>query len=152
MYTDTDTACILPIHTWGHNAETHSSAPLINALPDLLELASTTAAAAGAAGTPENSLDDSLAADDGPSLIIALETDSHDPNAWKPESFVRGIQIVQWTLLAKRAHPIMLDVVGRGLAAAKRRRETALLANHGGEAESAEHDPDVLEWTGPGPL
>lgn len=141
VYTDTDTACILPIHAWGKNPSTRSSLPLVAALPELLDLAGATRDTAGKA----------LEADDGPSLVIALESDSRDPNTWRDESFVRGIQVVQWTLLAKRGHPIMLDVIGRALSASQA-RHAAEQPVEDGENQPEAHSPGVLDWTGPGAL
>ncbi|ORY25623.1 hypothetical protein BCR39DRAFT_471209 [Naematelia encephala] len=123
VYTDTDTACVRPLSQWAVSPDRPTTHPLAQSLPTLLELA-----------------DESLSTqEDSPALIVALEADAPDLNTdWRGESFVRGIQVVQWTIQAKRAHPILLDVLGRGLREAKRVREAE---------ERGEED---LEWTGPG--
>lgn len=72
-------------------------------------------------------------------MIIALENDSpSEGNDWRSDSFVRGIQLAQWTILSKPFHPILLDVLGQSLSTSKSVR--------GGDMAP----PDILEWTGPG--
>ncbi|WRT67852.1 uncharacterized protein IL334_004826 [Kwoniella shivajii] len=136
VYTDTDTACVRPISEWGKNAIKHNSInPLIEALPQLISLSN------------QNHLYniDSPIEDDSPSLIVALEIDSPASGSdWRSETFVRGIQIVQWTIAAKKGHPVFLDVIGHALDKVQELREV--------EEKGWENDDlqDILEWSGPG--
>ncbi|WVW84759.1 hypothetical protein I302_106794 [Kwoniella bestiolae CBS 10118] len=132
IYTDTDTACVLPVSQWGKNADHHRSTnPLLEALPQLLSLSS--------------SHPDIPDTDDSPSLIIALENDSPSSGSdWRAETFVRGIQVVQWTIASRKGHPVFLDVVGHALDKVRELRE---VEERGWEVGD---EQDILEWSGPG--
>ena len=79
--------------------------PLLSSLPHLVRLAG-------------QSLDNGPK-DDGPSLLVAIEGDSSvDGVDWREASLVRGLQVAQWTILAKPGHPVMMDVLGRALRTA----------------------------------
>ncbi|KAK4684830.1 hypothetical protein P7C73_g5330, partial [Tremellales sp. Uapishka_1] len=136
VYTDTDTACVRPISSWASSPDTTLTHPLIISLPHLIDLAST------ASSEPERY----TTGDEAPSLVVAIESDAvSDGKNWRGESFVRGIQIVQWTLLAKPHHPVLLDVLGRALRTARDVREAEERTEQGQGAA-----PNVLDWTGPG--
>ena len=149
VYTDTDTACIRSIPEWAEHPDEPSVHPLLTSLPHLVRLAD------------QSPIEE--ASGDGPSLLVSIEHDSSmtgDPN-WREVNIARGLQVSQWTILAKQGHPILMDVIGRALRIAKAIREA--------EEEGREVDvPDVvsaplnqlvvylspaqLEWTGPGAL
>ncbi|WVQ83100.1 hypothetical protein IAT38_005238 [Cryptococcus sp. DSM 104549] len=136
VYTDTDTASVLPISQWGKDPTTTSPHPLLTALPHLLAISS-----------PSSPADLFPSADSPPALLVSLEVDA--PNSgvdWKSESFARGIQVVQWTIMAKRGHPVLLDVIGHGL---RRAREVRDMERDGRE-EVSDKDANILEWSGPG--
>ncbi|OCF54827.1 hypothetical protein L486_07482 [Kwoniella mangroviensis CBS 10435] len=137
IYTDTDTACIRPISEWGKNPiKYQSDNPLIEALPQLSSLSSS---------STHERYPISVEADDAPSLIVALEVDSPASNTdWRSETFVRGIQIVQWTIASKKGHPILLDVIGHALEKVRELREAE---ERGWEVDD---EQDILEWSGPG--
>lgn len=132
VYTDTDTACVKPVSEWASNPSLlHSSDPILNAIPALTALAT---AQTG-----------SLEGDSGPGLLVAIETDSLATGAdWRDETFARGLQIVQWTLMAKPDHPVMLDVLGRALRKAKELRLSETAPTNKEDAKG------ILDWTGPG--
>lgn len=55
--------------------------------------------------------------------MISIEVDAKQQEIdWRPD-FVRGIQVVQWTILSKPGHPVLLDVLGRALGTARRVRK-----------------------------
>ncbi|WWC70845.1 uncharacterized protein I206_104797 [Kwoniella pini CBS 10737] len=138
VYTDTDTACIRPISQWGSNAlNFHFNNPLIEALPQLLSLSKD-----NENSKYPNELEN---IEDSPSLIIALENDSPASGSdWKADTFVRGLQVVQWTIAAKKGHPILLDVIGHALNKVEELRKA-----QEGDVE-VNDEQEILEWSGPG--
>nr|XP_018262276.1 uncharacterized protein I303_05292 [Kwoniella dejecticola CBS 10117]OBR84434.1 hypothetical protein I303_05292 [Kwoniella dejecticola CBS 10117] len=140
VYTDTDTACIRPISQWGDSAvKHHADSPLIEALPQLLSLSKS-------AGRTDPEIA-GVEEDDSPSLIIALENDSPASGSdWEADTFVRGLQVVQWTMAAKKGHPILLDVIAHALNKVDELR----IARKSGLV--IDEEQDILEWSGPGAL
>jgi len=129
VYSDSDTACVLPLAQWAKNPIIHPLHPLEVALPHLLSVMP---------GQPPAYIDPV------PSMIVSVELDAIAyPRDWRGLSYVRGIQIVQWTIKADRGHPILLDALGHALRTAKQVRE----AEERGETPVI---PDVLNWSGPG--
>lgn len=135
VYTDTDTACVRSIKDWGTNADLHTTSPLISALPTLLSLLESDrschddspSSASTCSPTISSSNDQAIIKDQPPNMILALEMDApHMGNDWREETFARGIQVVQWTLLSQAYHPILLDVLGRALRTARNVRESRL--------------------------
>ena len=79
-----------------------------------------------------------------PTMTVSVELDAvFYKRDWREQTYVRGIQIVQWTIKSDAAHPILLDVLGHALRVAKRVRE----AEERGEDTEI---PEVLDWSGPG--
>ena len=75
-----------------------------------------------------------------PGIIVSLESTGID-SEWKRKTFVRGIQIVQWTMAAKSCHPIFIDA----LAHVVKKYQEAI------KQGTANSDTlDILDWTGPG--
>ncbi|EIW73490.1 hypothetical protein TREMEDRAFT_16005, partial [Tremella mesenterica DSM 1558] len=132
VYTDTDTACIKPIEEWTREYDIAVVDPLVAALPTLARLAQPKV---------EEHEDEDMDEDEEPALVIALENDVlYDGGDWRQQTFARGLQIVQWTLLAKPNHPVMLDVLGRGLRKARKSRLEGI----------SQRSENILDWTGPG--
>nr|XP_031864275.1 uncharacterized protein CI109_000188 [Kwoniella shandongensis]KAA5531347.1 hypothetical protein CI109_000188 [Kwoniella shandongensis] len=139
IYTDTDTASVLPISEWARNpVKALSSVPMLDVLPQLVEMAQPQTLhhlepfQAHEVPTEQDE-------EDSPSLLVALEIDAPDSETdWKDEGFVRGIQVVQWTIMAKKGHPVLLDVIGRALRQAEE------------VAEGGKRDVNILDWSGPG--
>jgi alpha 1,6-mannosyltransferase len=127
IYTDVDTALIRPFDEWGTHDVIDYTDHLLESLPILTSI----------------NVSSSSHTSSPPSVIVALETDgSLSRKIWQERSFVRGIQIVQWTIASSRSHPIFLDVIGRAV----KKWEEAV--SKGLTLE----DLDPLEWTGPGPF
>ena len=61
----------------------------------------------------------------------------------------RGLQITQWTFLARPGHPVFLDALGHALKEAEEVARLTEEAESRGEEYVAE---SALEWTGPGVL
>lgn len=77
-------------------------------------------------------------------MILSVEIDAPASGRdWRAETFARGLQIVQWTILSQKAHPILLDVIGHALRIAKSVREAE-------ERGQSVHHPNILDWSGPG--
>jgi alpha 1,6-mannosyltransferase len=135
LYTDTDTACVLPIQKWAMNPEKRYPHPLAASLPFLLEMIPH-----GHSGL-SNDTEYNVPLDIRPppaSLIVAIEIDAPETgNDWREESFVRGIQVAQWTIMARRGHPVLLDVLGRALRMATDIRERE-------ESGQVVEEPDVV--------
>lgn len=75
-----------------------------------------------------------------PALVVALESDApRTGDSWQDQTFSRGMQLVQWTLLSSTGHPIMLDASTRALDRLREAREST------GKGKGS-----VLELTGPG--
>jgi len=117
VYTDTDTACVRPIDDWATNPEKRQDHPLLESLPYLWRIVEQGDKIPG-------NISDQIPGDDRPSLLVALEADAkHTGQDWRKDSLVRGLQIAQWTILAKKGHPVMLDVLGKALSTARDIRE-----------------------------
>jgi alpha 1,6-mannosyltransferase len=114
VYTDTDTACVRPIDDWALHPDQKQSHPLLDSLPDLIRLIDEKTETVGTKDEGGG----------GPSLLVSIEADArHTGQDWRKDTLVRGLQIAQWTILAKRGHPILLDVLGRALMTARAIRE-----------------------------
>jgi alpha 1,6-mannosyltransferase len=113
LYTDTDTACTRPVNDWEIYPRPTSIHPLIASLPYLLNISEPNIQ------RPVLDLSQS-----DPSLVVAVEVDSpHTGKDWRFDQYVRGIQIVQWTIMAKKGHPVLLEVLGKALDIAREIRE-----------------------------
>lgn len=119
VYTDTDTACVRPISDWAQNPNKPVINPLLTSLPHLVRLIEQSLFT----GADKDGGDDG--SETGPSLVVAIEGDcKQDEGDWRGDGLVRGLQVAQWTILAKPGHPVMMDVLGRALKFAKIVRET----------------------------
>ncbi|KAL0255722.1 hypothetical protein I308_100529 [Cryptococcus tetragattii IND107] len=135
VYTDTDTASVLPIAQWAPNPDVAAIAPLLTAIPQLISIIQ----------DPSQSHFSTISTSE-PSLVVAIESDALSTGVnWKEQSFTRGIQIVQWTIMANRGHPVLLDVIGMALRKCEEIRQMEL--NNG---EVRKEDVNILDWSGPG--
>ncbi|TYJ58851.1 hypothetical protein B9479_000283 [Cryptococcus floricola] len=142
VYTDTDTASVLPLERWGISHKTYPPDPLLSSLPHLVSLISSSSSSSPPP-PPEDETE--------PNLIVAIEVDALATNAnWQKQSFVRGLQVVQWTIVGKRGHPVFLDVIGHALGWGEKVRAEEQRGKRDGEAESEKKDGEILEWSGPG--
>ena len=131
VYTDTDTSAVRAIETWGRNDPLVLTTPLQALLPVLAALP---------VMAPLDALKATGGSHQAPALIVALESDApRTGDAWREQTFSRGMQLVQWTLLSTTGHPIMLDASTRAL---DRLREAREATGQGKES--------VLDLTGPG--
>ncbi|KAK8858639.1 hypothetical protein IAR55_002868 [Kwoniella newhampshirensis] len=140
IYTDSDTASVLPISQWARNPiQAQSPVAMLEVLPRLLRMAHSAWTGVDDVGFQTILEPEGHDRDGGPSLLVALEIDAPDSGTnWREEGFVRGIQIAQWTIMAKKGHPVLLDVVGRALRRGKEVKD-------GGN-----RDVNILDWSGPG--
>jgi len=133
VYSDTDTTCIRPIADWGRDPDVRYAHPVEALLPELLRTAS-----------PMSDSHPDTIVTSAPSLVVAVEMDAWGTDwDWRGYKFVRGIQIVQWTIMGSKGHPVFLDVLGQALRQAKAIRETE-------ERGDTVAEPRVLDWSGPG--
>nr|KIR49823.1 alpha-1,6-mannosyltransferase [Cryptococcus bacillisporus CA1280] len=129
------TASVLPIAQWARNPAVAAIAPLLTAIPQLISIIQ----------DPSQSLFSTISTSE-PSLVVAIESDALSTGAnWREQSFTRGIQIVQWTIMANRGHPVLLDVIGMALRKCEEIRQMEL--NNG---VVRKEDVNILDWSGPG--
>nr|KIR89325.1 alpha-1,6-mannosyltransferase [Cryptococcus tetragattii IND107] len=129
------TASVLPIAQWAPNPDVAAIAPLLTAIPQLISIIQ----------DPSQSHFSTISTSE-PSLVVAIESDALSTGVnWKEQSFTRGIQIVQWTIMANRGHPVLLDVIGMALRKCEEIRQMEL--NNG---EVRKEDVNILDWSGPG--
>lgn len=83
VYTDTDTAPVIPISEWGQPYTTGTD-PLLSHLSTVLSSSGTST------DKPE----------DEPALVLSVESDAIDFgwDDWRSVGLVRAVQIVQWTM------------------------------------------------------
>ncbi|WVQ72773.1 hypothetical protein IAR50_002333 [Cryptococcus sp. DSM 104548] len=144
VYTDTDTASVLPLERWGISHDTHQTDPLLRTLPHLVSLLSSSSSPSSPPPPPPED-------ETEPNLIVAIEVDAPATNAkWQKQTFARGLQVVQWTIVGKRGHPVFLDVVGHALGWGEKVRIDEQRGKRTGEAEREKKDGEILEWSGPG--
>ncbi|OXG26687.1 alpha-1,6-mannosyltransferase [Cryptococcus neoformans Ze90-1] len=135
IYTDTDTASVLPIAQWARNPTIAPVDPLLTAIPQLISIIQDPSQSL--APTPSTSK---------PSLVVAIESDALSTGAnWREQSFARSIQIVQWTIMANRGHPVLLDVIGMALRKSQEIRQMG-----SNNEEVRKEDVNILDWSGPG--
>ena len=133
VYSDTDTACIKPIDEWARDPEVRYAHPIEAHLPALL-----------ARAHPSTGQYSFTASSHEPSLVVAVEMDAHGIDwDWRGYKFAREIQIVQWTIMGSKGHPVFLDVLGYTLRQARSIREAE-------ERGDIFNEPRVLDWSGPG--
>lgn len=79
-------------------------------------------------------------------ITIAIESSKQRPDWYK--WYDRQTQFVQWTIMAKRGHPLLLEVIARIVeeTARKVRAGKASVEVH----EHATRVMNIMEWTGPG--
>ncbi|KAF8311556.1 hypothetical protein DL93DRAFT_2098693 [Clavulina sp. PMI_390] len=126
IYTDTDTALVKPFDQWTEGAEDLTDSRIIS--NHHRSHNHTLPSEAHTAG-----------------LVVAVEK-SGDPS-WRALTLSRGFQVVQWTIAARRGHPVFLDILWRIVVRWIRETEGAGTT----EMVDATDVASVLNWTGPGP-
>ncbi|KAK9383451.1 nucleotide-diphospho-sugar transferase [Kockiozyma suomiensis] len=77
-------------------------------------------------------------------LVIGIEADP-DREDWH-DWYARRVQFCQWTIMAKKGHPVLVDIVSHITTETIRRRAAnALVLPKSNEAGS-----QIMDWTGPG--
>lgn len=87
---------------------------------------------------PENSKLNSIG------LAIGIEADPDRPD-WA-EWYARRIQFVQWTVVGKRGHPFLRELIARIVEETLRKQELGMLKR----VEGKDAGGDIMQWTGPG--
>lgn len=77
-------------------------------------------------------------------MVLAIEADP-DRSDWA-EWYARRIQFVQWTVMAKRGHPLLRELIARIVEETLRKKELGTLK----KVEGKDAGGDVMNWTGPG--
>lgn len=75
---------------------------------------------------------------------IGIEADPDRPD-WA-EWYARRIQFVQWTIIGKRGHPFLRELISRIVEETFRKEKSSLLKSIEGKDEGG----DIMSWTGPG--
>ncbi|KAJ9091100.1 hypothetical protein QFC20_007732 [Naganishia adeliensis] len=127
VYTDTDTAPVIPISEWGQPYTTGTD-PLLSHLSTVLSSSGTST------DKPE----------DEPALVLSVESDAIDFgwDDWRSVGLVRAVQIVQWTMAARPGHPVFLDAIGRTL---RKTEELAILEQQAQETGEPFTPPSALD-------
>ncbi|KAJ9095653.1 hypothetical protein QFC21_005525 [Naganishia friedmannii] len=166
---DTDTACVRPIRDWPGIRENHweittKTDPILSVLPNVYDLLSVASihdtrhdTESISTGGVRNRMAE-LEAFEPPRLVVALEYDHWVPGSqdWRELGFSRGMQFVQWTMMAQPGHPVFLDTLNRIMRDVETHRvlqqRDSQKGAQGEEEESARYDRllDVLDFTGPG--
>jgi alpha 1,6-mannosyltransferase len=79
-----------------------------------------------------------------PGLIIGIESDPDRPD-WH-EWYARRIQFCQWTIQAKKGHPMLRELIAHITDLTLTRKKKGTLKKVLGKDEGG----DIMEWTGPG--
>ncbi|KAJ9111367.1 hypothetical protein QFC19_001135 [Naganishia cerealis] len=95
---------------------------------------------------------------ESPRLVVALEYDHWTSGGggqeWRELGLARGMQFVQWTMMAQPGHPVLLDTLSRIIKDVEinRVRDSPSHGTNGEEGESENRDRllEVLDFTGPG--
>ncbi|KAK9375468.1 nucleotide-diphospho-sugar transferase [Lipomyces chichibuensis] len=77
-------------------------------------------------------------------LVVGIEADPDRPD-WH-DWYARRVQFCQWTILAKRGHPVVLRIVSHITTETLRRKVTGTLDL----PKSKDAGSQIMNWTGPG--
>lgn len=77
-------------------------------------------------------------------LVVGIEADPDRPD-WA-EWYARRIQFCQWTIQAKKGHPMLRDLIARITELTLERKKNGNLKKTLGKDEGG----DIMNWTGPG--
>lgn len=77
-------------------------------------------------------------------LVVGIEADP-DREDWY-EWYARRIQFVQWTIVGKKGHPFLRELIARIVEETLRRERLGTL----NKIEGKDKGGDVMSWTGPG--
>ncbi|KAF8321526.1 hypothetical protein DL93DRAFT_2163145 [Clavulina sp. PMI_390] len=144
IYTDTDTALVKPFDEWAGGAEDVTD-QVLTTIPYVAKNPSSLASIAISSGSSSSSLPQG----GPPALIVSIEK-SNSPS-WRSQNMARGLQVVQWTIAARRGHPVFLDVLSKIVARWQQEQQGSEGRREPGGVMSSTDDGGVLDWTGPGP-
>lgn len=77
-------------------------------------------------------------------LVVGIEADPDRPD-WH-DWYARRIQFCQWTIMAKRGHPMLLNLIAKIATLTLDRKKGNKLGSVLGKDEGG----DIMDWTGPG--
>lgn len=77
-------------------------------------------------------------------FAIGIEADPDRPD-WA-EWYARRIQFIQWTVVGKRGHPFLREIISRIVEETLRKQKLGMLKKIEGKDEGG----DIMQWTGPG--
>lgn len=138
VYSDTDTFCIKQIDEWAlyqdeyRSVDDHYTRGKKFGLKDR---------------TPESSIATSDPIEEQVNeigLVLGIEADPDRPD-WA-EWYARRIQFIQWTLMGKRGHPLLRELIARIVEETLRRESLGSL----NKVEGKDQGGDIMNWTGPG--
>ncbi|KAJ9114684.1 hypothetical protein QFC22_005560 [Naganishia vaughanmartiniae] len=136
VYTDTDTACVRPLRDWPGIREDHweittKTDSILSFLPHVYDLLSVASAQNtwhhNTESSPMGNVRDRMAelsTFEPPRLVVALEYDhwASGSQGWREMGLSRGMQFVQWTMMAQPGHPVFLDTLNRIMGDVERHR------------------------------
>lgn len=138
VYSDTDTFCIKEIDKWALYQQEYKSED-DHFRKDLKFGSSDKNALSSIA---ESDPIEAQSNDIG--LVLGIEADP-DRSDWS-EWYARRIQFIQWTLMGKRGHPLLRELIAR-IVEETLRRESMGTVN---KIEGKDQGGDIMHWTGPG--
>lgn len=77
-------------------------------------------------------------------LAVGIEADPDRPDWY--EWYARRIQFVQWTIIGKKGHPFLRELIARVVEETLRKEKMGVLK----KIEGKDAGGDVMSWTGPG--
>lgn len=77
-------------------------------------------------------------------FAVGIEADPDRPD-WA-EWYARRIQFVQWTIVGKRGHPFLRELISRIVEETFRKQDMGIL----NKIEGKDQGGDIMQWTGPG--
>lgn len=159
VYSDMDTMCLKPIDKWAVSQQEYLSNVYRNGMKfSSLRKRDNQAKQNDDYGQPKNAekyglydesdSSESLIAEDtrdsSVGLVIGIEADP-DRKDWA-EWYARRIQFVQWTIMGKKGHPMLRELIARIVEETLRKESMGKLRR----VEGKDKGDDIMNWTGPG--
>ncbi|KAK9447402.1 nucleotide-diphospho-sugar transferase [Limtongia smithiae] len=139
IYSDMDTVPLKPLGTW--LARTNTPSIRDHSGKEALDISD------GEAGelTAEEALERlERALDANTGLAVGIEADPDRPD-WH-DWYARRVQFCQWTMVAKRGHPVLARLIAHITTETLRRKVTSTLAL----PDTKDAGSQIMDWTGPG--